>query len=70
MNLRNQKLKHRKALRILEMIEQETEKKELCEDTLRTAQHNGFTNLIYICTHKIEVCEMVIVRLNERYNKL
>jgi len=70
MNIRNEKQRLKRGLRILEMIEQETEKRELHEDTLRTAVYNNFFDLTQKCKRDIEICDKVITRLNERYGKL
>ena len=55
MNIRNEKQRLKRGLRILEMIEQETEKRELHEDTLRTAVYNNFFDLTQKCKRDIEI---------------
>ena len=70
MNIINEQERLKKGLRILEMIKQETEKKHLHESTLETAEYNNFRNLVYKCERNIEICDMVLIRLNERYGKL
>ena len=70
MNIQKEKNKLRQGLRLLEMIEQETEKRELHESSLRTAEYNNFFDLTLKMKCNIEVCDMVLVRLNERYEKL
>jgi hypothetical protein len=67
MNIRNEKRKLRRGLRVLELIDLATEKLEILESNKRMAEATQSTTLYNRMLHEIEIEEAVIERLSNYY---
>ena len=67
MNIRNEKRKLRRGLRVLELIDLATEKLEILESNKRMAEDTDSTTLYNRMLHEIEIEEAVIKRLTDYY---
>ena len=67
MNIRNEKRKLRRGLRVLELIDLATEKLEILESNKRMAQEMQAISVYNDYIHKIEIEEAVIKRLTKYY---
>ena len=69
MNIRNEKRKLRRGLRVLELIDQVNEQVEMLESSLRMAEYNGFTTMANNLIEKIESKQAAIERLKRSYEE-
>ena len=67
MNIRNEKRKLRRGLRVLELIDLATEKLEILESNKRMAEATDSTTLYNRMLHEIEIEQAVIKRLTDYY---
>ena len=68
MNIRNEKRKLRRGLRVLELIDLATEKLEILESNKRMAEATQSIQLYNRMVHEVEIEEAVIERLINYYN--
>ena len=62
--------RHENAIRTLELIDLEQTIRQNHQDTYDKCKSHGMNSLLDHQSHKLEICDMVIERLTQRYESI